>query len=60
MKSTNKHVSVSIPVEVHDALQAYRWANQIDKFTDVLREALTDFAYRECGLPESVEDSPEA
>lgn len=43
-KTAQKHVSASIPVDLYETLNDYRWEQKIDKFTDVIREALTVFA----------------
>ena len=49
MATSGIQVSTTIPVEVHDALVEYRFDNRIDKMTDVIREAIIDFAFREAG-----------
>ena len=49
MAKSGIQVSATIPVEVHDALVEYRFDNRIDKMTDVIREAIIDFASREAG-----------
>ena len=49
MAKSGIQVSATIPVEVHDALVEYRFENRIDKMTDVIREAIIDFASREAG-----------
>ena len=49
MAKSGIQVSTTIPVEVHDALVEYRFDNRIDKMTDVIREAIIDFASREAG-----------
>ena len=49
MAKSGIQVSTTIPVEVHDALVEYRFDNRIDKMTDVVREAIIDFASREAG-----------
>ena len=49
MAKSGVQVSTTIPVEVHDALVEYRFDNRIDKMTDVIREAIIDFAFREAG-----------
>lgn len=43
-KKNGIHVSATIPVELHEVLQEYRWEQKIDKFTDVIRDALENFA----------------
>lgn len=43
-KKNGIHVSATIPTELHTALQEYRWAQKIDRFTDVIRDALETFA----------------
>ena len=49
MAKTSVQVSTTIPTEVYDALVEYRFDNRIDKMTDVIREAIIDFASREAG-----------
>ena len=49
MAKTGIQVSATIPLEVHEALVEYRFDNRIDKMTDVIREAIIDFASREAG-----------
>ena len=49
MAKSGIQVSATIPTEVHDALVEYRFDNRIDKMTDVIREAIIDFASREAG-----------
>ena len=49
MAKSGIQVSTTIPVEVHEALVEYRFDNRIDKMTDVIREAIIDFASREAG-----------
>ena len=49
MAKTGVQVSTTIPTEVYDALVGYRFDNRIDKMTDVIREALIDFASSEAG-----------
>ena len=49
MAKTGVQVSTTIPAEVYDALVEYRFDNRIDKMTDVIREAIIDFASREAG-----------
>ena len=49
MAKSGVQVSATIPAEVHDALVEYRFDNRIDKMTDVIREAIIDFASREAG-----------
>ena len=49
MAKSGIQVSTTIPTEVHDALVEYRFDNRIDKMTDVIREAIIDFASREAG-----------
>ena len=49
MAKTGVQVSATIPVEVHEALVEFRFDNRIDKMTDVIREAIIDFASRETG-----------
>ena len=46
---TGKHVSATIPVELHAILDEYRWENKVDKFTDVIRDALSVFAQDHLG-----------
>ena len=49
MAKSGIQVSATIPTEVHDALVEFRFDNRIDKMTDVIREAIIDFASREAG-----------
>ena len=49
MAKSGIQVSTTIPIEVHEALVEYRFDNRIDKMTDVIREAIIDFASREAG-----------
>ena len=49
MAKSGIQVSATIPAEVHDALVEYRFDRRIDKMTDVIREAIIDFASREAG-----------
>ena len=49
MAKSGIQVSTTIPTEVHDALVEFRFGNRIDKMTDVIREAIIDFASREAG-----------
>ena len=49
MAKTGVQVSATIPLEVNEALVEYRFDNRIDKMTDVVREAIIDFASREAG-----------
>lgn len=56
-KPSTKHVSATITSELHDFLNQYRWDERIDKFTDVIREALVEYAVARGyeGLESSVE-----
>ena len=49
MAKSGVQVSTTIPAEVHEALVEFRFVNRIDKMTDVIREAIIDFASREAG-----------
>lgn len=49
MAKSGIQVYTTIPAEVHEALVEYRFDNRIDKLTDVIREAIIDFASREAG-----------
>ena len=49
MAKSGVQVSATIPTEVHEALVEYRFDNRIDKMTNVIREAIIDFASREAG-----------
>ena len=49
MAKSGVQVSTTIPAEVHEALVEFRFGNRIDKMTDVIREAIIDFASREAG-----------
>ena len=49
MAKSGVQVSTTIPAEVHEALVEFRFDNRIDKMTDVIREAIIDFASREAG-----------
>ena len=49
MAKAGVQVSTTIPTEVYNALVEYRFDNRIDKMTDVIREALIDFAFRAVG-----------
>ena len=49
MAKSGVQVSTTIPAEVHEALVEYRFDSRIDKMTDVIREAIIDFASREAG-----------
>ena len=57
MAKSGVQVSATIPTEVHEALVEYRFDSRIDKMTDVIREAIIDFASREAGyVPADVDD----
>lgn len=59
-KIAQKHVSASIPEDLYEALNDYRWDEKIDKFTDVIREALTTFAVEHLDYtPADSEPTPE-
>jgi len=38
-----RQVATTVDREMYDALVAIRWAKQIDKFSDVVRAALSDY-----------------
>jgi hypothetical protein len=50
-KTTNKQLSVSLSVEVYDALQEYRFANRIDRVGGVATKAIITFLQSEGFLP---------
>ena len=57
MAKSGVQVSATIPTEVHEALVEYRFDSRIDKMTDVIREAIIDFASREAGyVPADADD----
>lgn len=58
-KKSGVHVSATIPTELHEALQEYRWEQKIDKFTDVIRDALENFAVDNLGFVPDPEDTPD-
>ena len=57
MAKSGIQVSATIPTEVHDALVEFRFDNRIDKMTDVIREAIIDFASREAGYVSAEADA---
>ena len=56
MAKSGVQVSATIPTEVHEALVEYRFDSRIDKMTDVIREAIIDFASREAGYVPAAAD----
>lgn len=59
-KKSGVHVSATIPTELHEVLQEYRWEQKIDKFTDVIRDALENFAIDNLDYAPASEDTPKA
>lgn len=59
-KAVGKQVSTTISPELYEAFQEARWEQKIDKFTDVIREALEMYARDYLDFAPSDEDTPKS
>lgn len=50
-KPETKQVSALIPLELHSALAAHRWAIKAERLSDVMRVALEEYAANHKLLP---------